>query len=137
MILLVRPHNPQKQKANWLFRDSGEYEGDKLRACYSVAGCCDRGLQMPLRGCDNEGSACTTREAIILFSLALAPPGRRAAHKAGRSSAESSPRKPDGERIELAVWSCHPQTDRASACLSALSLSWRTRGGGSLRRKRS
>lgn len=72
---------------------------------------------MPLQGCVNEGSACTTREAIILLSLALALPGRRAAHKAGRSSAESSPRKPDGERTELAVWICRPQTDRGLVCL--------------------
>ena len=68
---------------------------------------------MPLWGCVNEGSACTTREAIILFSLALAPPGRSAADRVGRSSAESSPRKPDGEGTGLAVWTSHCQTDGA------------------------
>lgn len=66
---------------------------------------------MPLWGCVNEGSACTTREAIILFSLAMAPPGRRAADGVGRSSAESSPTKPDGEGTGLAVWTSHRQTD--------------------------
>lgn len=73
-------------------------------------GCCDRGLQMPLWGRVNEGSACTTREAI-LFSLALAPPGGRAADRVGRSSAESSATKPDGEGTGLAVWTSHRQTD--------------------------
>lgn len=108
----MRLHHPQEQKANWLFRDGGEYEGDELRASQwqdaLTEGCkCHSGDVLM------KGSACTTREAIILFSLALASPGRRAAHKAGRSSAESSPRKPDGERTELAVWICRPQTDRA------------------------
>lgn len=67
---------------------------------------------MPLWGCVNEGSACTTREAIILFSLARAPPGRTAADRVRKSSAESSPAEPDGEGTGLAVWTSHRRTDR-------------------------
>lgn len=72
---------------------------------------------MPLWGHVNEGSACTTREAIILFSLALGPPGRRAATDAvGKSSVQSSQRKPDGEGTRLAVWLSQCQTHQVLVC---------------------
>lgn len=111
----MRLHYPQEQKANWLFRDGGEYEGDEWRASQwqdaLTEGCkCHSGDVLM------KGSACTTREAIILFSLARAPPGRRAAHKAGRSSAESSPRKPDGERTGCLDLPSPNRQSRAPVC---------------------
>lgn len=115
MTLPPKQHNPQKQKK--LTGSFETVENVRVLNCVLVSGrMLGQRTVNATPGCVNEGSACTTREAIILFSLALAPPGRRAAHKAGRSSAESSPREPDGERTELAVWICRPQTERELVC---------------------
>ena len=75
--------------------------------------------------------------------LALTPPGRRAADRVGRSSVESSPRKPDGEGTGLAVWTSHRQTDGALAHLCCPSPGgheeeeawWRKKGDPAGRRK--
>lgn len=71
-----------------------------------------------------------TRQLFLFSWRYSSTPGRSAADRVGRSSAESSPRKPDGEGTGLAVWTKHcKQMEALSICVALLLEDMRWLGG--------